>query len=517
MSQPSGRPVPRLEITGLKKHFGGVHALDGVNLTVAPGRVHALLGENGAGKSSLLKCLSGVYQPDGGAMQLDGALYAPRDPRAAEAAGLRFVHQELNLVPGFTAAENAFVGRRYPHRFGLIDRQAMQLRLTAVSDRLGIALPLDVPVRHLSVGQCQLVEILRALMDEARILVLDEPTASLSESEAGILRKVVTNLALAGCAVIFVSHRMEEVFELAQDYTVLRNGVTVGQGLIAETTPDAAVAMMAGDAQLRDALPLPPRRAERLLELDGFSPSPRHGSLQLSAHGGEIIGLYGIVGSGRSSLLKALWGAMPQARGGLSLAGRSLPASGIPSRIRAGVAFAPEDRRGSGLVVGHSILDNATLPRLSDGRLLAGLPFLSWPSLRRNAGTMLQRLAVRYGRLADRIATLSGGNQQKVLIGRWFRPGLRLFLLDEPTRGVDVRSKAEIHALCRQLAGDGTLILFATSDIEELFALAGRIVVMAKGEIALDAPTDGLSRLQVLAATFRTAKPHRADHSRRTA
>ncbi|MGN8114133.1 sugar ABC transporter ATP-binding protein [Labrys sp. 22185] len=515
MSQPSGRAVPRLEITGLKKHFGGVHALDGVDLSVKPGRIHALLGENGAGKSSLLKCLSGVYQPDGGAMQLDGALHAPRDPRAAEAAGLRFVHQELNLVPGFTAAENAFVGRRYPRRFGLIDRQAMQRRLAAVRDRLGIALPLDVPVRHLSVGQCQLVEILRALMDEARILVLDEPTASLSESEAAILRKVVVTLAQAGCAVIFVSHRMEEVFELAQDYTVLRNGVTVGQGLITETTPDAVVAMMAGDAQLRDALPPPARRAEKLLELDGFSPSPRHGSLQLSAHGGEIIGLYGIVGSGRSSLLKALWGAMPRASGRLSLAGRPLPPAGIPSRLRARVAFAPEDRRGSGLVINHSILDNATLPHLSDGRAVAGLPLLSWPTLRRKASAMLDRLAVRYGRLADRIATLSGGNQQKILIGRWFRPGLRLFLLDEPTRGVDVRSKAEIHALCRELAGDGTLILFATSDIEELFALAGRIVVMAKGEIALDAPAAGLTRQQVLAATFRTARPHR--DSRRTA
>ncbi|PRH86675.1 sugar ABC transporter ATP-binding protein [Labrys okinawensis] len=517
MNQPPGRPVPRLEITGLNKRFGGVRALDGVDLSIAPGRIHALLGENGAGKSSLLKCLSGVYRPDGGAMRLDGVSYAPADPRAAEAAGLRFVHQELNLVPGFTAAENAFVGRPYPRRFGLIDRQAMHRRLAAIRDRLGIALPLNVPVRHLSVGQCQLVEILRALMDEARILVLDEPTASLSESEAGILRKVVATLAQAGCAVIFVSHRMEEVFELAQDYTVLRNGVTVGQGLIGETTPDAVVAMMAGDAQLRDAVPPPAIQAGKLLELDGFSPSPRHGSLHLRAHGGEIIGVYGIVGSGRSSLLKALWGAMPQASGKLSLAGRPLPPRGIPSRIRSGVAFAPEDRRGSGLVLGQSILDNAALPRLSDGRAVAGLPFLSWPALRRNAGTMLERLAVRYSRLADRIATLSGGNQQKVLIGRWFRPGLRLFLLDEPTRGVDVRSKAEIHALCRRLAGDGTLILFATSDIEELFALAGRILVMVKGEIALDAPTAGLTRQQVLAATFGTARPHRADHSRRTA
>lgn len=517
MSPPADRAVPRLQITGLKKHFGGVRALDGVDLTLVPGRVHALLGENGAGKSSLLKCLSGLYQPDGGAMHLDGTAYYPRDPRAAEAAGLRFVHQELNLVPGFTAAENAFVGRRYPRRFGLIDRPAMQRRLASIRDRLGIVLPLDVPIRHLSVGQCQLVEILRALMDEARILVLDEPTASLSESEAVILREVVATLAQAGCAVIFVSHRMEEVFELAQEYTVLRNGVTVGQGLIGETSPDAVIAMMAGDAQLRQAGPLPARRREKLLELEGFSPSPRHGAMRMSAHGGEIIGLYGIVGSGRSSLLKAVWGAMPAAKGRLSLAGRPLPPAGIASRIRAGMAFAPEDRRVGGLVTSHSILDNAALPRLSDGRALAGLPFLSWTLLRRNAGAMLDGLGVRYGRLADRIATLSGGNQQKVLIGRWFSPGLRVFLLDEPTRGVDVRSKAEIHALCRRLAEDGTLILFATSDIEELFALAGRIVVMAKGEIVLDAPASGMTRQQVLAATFRTARPDGADPARRTA
>lgn len=517
MNDPSDRAVPRLQITGLRKHFAGVRALDGVDLSIAPGRVHALLGENGAGKSSLLKCLSGVYQPDGGGMRLDGADYSPRDPRAAEAAGLRFVHQELNLVPGFTAAENAFVGRRYPHRFGLIDRQAMQRRLAAVRDRLGITVPLDVPVRHLSVGQCQLVEILRALMDEARILVLDEPTASLSEAEAQVLRGVIVTLAKAGCAVIFVSHRMEEVFDLAQDYTVLRNGVTVCQGLIVETSPDAVVALMAGEAQQREYKALAARQAERLLELDGFKPSPRHGSMRLSAQGGEIIGLYGMVGSGRSSLLKAIWGAMPRAAGKLTLAGRPLPAAGITARIRAGVAFAPEDRRLGGLVINHSILDNAALPRLAEARAIPGLPLLSWPALRRNAGTMLERLGVRYGRLADRIATLSGGNQQKVLIGRWFRPGLRLFLLDEPTRGVDVRSKAEIHALCRSLAAEGTLILFATSDIEELFALAGRIVVMAGGAIALDAPAADLTRQQVLAATFRTTKPDRADSPRRTA
>jgi ABC-type sugar transport system ATPase subunit len=494
-----------LEITGVKKHFEGVHALDGVDMSVAPGRVHALLGENGAGKSSLLKVLSGVYHPDGGEIRLGGEIYAPQTPRQAEAAGLRFVHQELNLVPGFTAYENAFVGRRYPRRFGLIDWQAMRRRLEAVRARIGLDLPLDIPVRHLSVGQCQLVEILRALMDNARILVLDEPTASLSESEAQTLRKVVADLAAAGCAVIFVSHRMEEVFEVAQDYTILRNGRTVGTGKLADVTPQEVIALMAGEAFAHGHADAPPARTEILLEVSDHSPGPHRRAINFTAMKGEIIGLYGMVGSGRSSLLQSIWGARAQARGRIILDDIHLPPSGIGARIRAGVAFAPEDRRNAGLVPNHSILDNTVLPRLAGARALPGLPILSWPKARRNAGAVLDRLKVKYGRLSDRIATLSGGNQQKVLIGRWFSDKVRLYLLDEPTRGVDVRSKAEIHDLCRNLAAGGTTVIFATSDIEELFALAGRIVVMAGGGVALDAPAKGLTRQQVLAATFGNA------------
>jgi ABC-type sugar transport system ATPase subunit len=263
-----------LEMEGLSKRFGGVTALEGVTLSVAAGRVHALLGENGAGKSTLLKCLSGAHRPDEGVMRLYGQAFAPRDPGEAERAGLRFVHQELNLVPGFTAYENAYVGRPYPRRAGLVDWRAMRRRFAELRDRHGLDLDIDVPVSRLSTAKRQIVEILRALMDEARILVLDEPTASLSEAEAETLHGIVRRLAAHGCAIVFVSHRLDEVFALTDDYTVLRNGRVVGSGRLRDTTRDEIVAMMAGEELSHQ----PPEEiipaGGALLQLSGFSAGP---------------------------------------------------------------------------------------------------------------------------------------------------------------------------------------------------------------------------------------------------
>ncbi|MBE1207944.1 sugar ABC transporter ATP-binding protein [Aminobacter carboxidus] len=510
-----------LEVEGVTKRFGGVVALDGVSLRAAAGRVHALLGENGAGKSTLLKCLSGVHRPDGGGMALSGQGFAPANPTESEQAGLRFVHQELNLVPGFTAYENAFVGRPYPRRGGVIDWATMRSRFKAVRDRHGLDLDIDVPVARLSVAKCQIVEILRALMDEARVLVLDEPTASLSEREAATLHGIIRQLASHGCVVILVSHRLDEVFAIADDYTVLRNGCTVGSGQVCDIDRSGVVALMAGGAfdlervaapaaagapLLHPPLLHPPLLHPPLLQLSGFSPSPVRDGLDLSVHAGEIVGLYGVVGSGRSSLLKSIWGANPLARGGLTLDRKQLPPAGISRRIREGVAYVPEDRRGRGLVMQHSILDNVLLPRLPLYRAMRRLPVVSWQLARRGVRKLLGDRSVKYGRLGDRISTLSGGNQQKIMIGRWVGPSCRLFLLDEPTRGVDVRSKAEIHALCRRLAGEGTAVLFVTSDIEELVMLAQRILVMAHGRITLDAANRDLSRQDIVHAAFETTK-----------
>ncbi|WP_404935277.1 sugar ABC transporter ATP-binding protein [Nitratireductor sp. L15S-10] len=496
-----------LEIEGLTKRFGGVTALDGVRLDVAAGRVHALLGENGAGKSTLLKCLSGVHRADAGTMHLSGRAYQPADPRAAEAAGLRTVHQELNLVPGFTAYENAYVGRAYPRHLGRVDWKAMRARFAALRDRYRLDLDIDLPVGRLSVAKCQIVEILRALMDDARVLILDEPTASLSEEEATVLRRIVRDLADQGCAIIFVSHRLDEVFALADDYTVLRNGQSVGSGQIAETSRDEIVALMAGEAFRHERHGDARAPGDPVLELSGFRVSPVRAPIDLTVRAGEIVGLYGVVGSGRSSLLKAVWGASGVAEGDIALEGAPLPAPGIESRKRAGVAYVCEDRRNTGLVMHHSILDNAVLPHLERHRAVGSLPVVSWRRARAGVRAALEGLSVKYGRLGDPISTLSGGNQQKIMIGRWFDPSLKLFLLDEPTRGVDVRSKAEIHALCNRLAGEGAAVLFATSDLEELLMLASRVVVMAQGAVTLDAPNSAVTRQSVIDATFHASPP----------
>lgn len=491
-----------LEIEGLTKRFGGVAALDGVRMRVSAGRVHALLGENGAGKSTLLKCLSGVHRPDGGAMRLGGERFAPHDPREAERAGLRFVHQEINLVPGFTAYENAFVGRPYPRRRGLIAWRAMRARFAEVRDRHGLDLDLDMPVGRLSVAKCQIVEILRALMDEARILVLDEPTASLSQSEAAMLHRVVRRLAGEGRAIIYVSHRLDEIFEVADDYTVLRNGRTVGEGSLKSTTREGIVSLMAGE-EIVDAAPeVHHRRGTPVLELSGFRPAPSRPLVDITAYQGEVIGLYGVVGSGRSTFLKAAWGAKPNASGRIAVNGNAMPPAGIAARLAAGVAYVPEDRRNSGLIMQHSVLDNVVLPRLETCRAAKPLPLISWRKARAGARTVLARLNVRYRRLDHRVSTLSGGNQQKIMMGRWPAETTRLLLADEPTRGVDVRSKAEIHGMCRRLAEGGAAVIFVTSDMEELLALATRILVMAGGSIVLDTPNRNVTRQSILDAVF---------------
>ncbi|QDZ00106.1 sugar ABC transporter ATP-binding protein [Nitratireductor mangrovi] len=491
-----------LEIRGLTKRFGGIVALDGVAMSVARGRVHALLGENGAGKSTLFKCLSGVHAPDAGEMFLDGRPFAPQSPIAAETAGLRFVHQELNLVPGFSAFENAFVGRRYPRRAGLIDWRAMRRRFAGIRDRYGLDVDIDVPVGRLSTAKCQLVEILRALMDEARLLVLDEPTASLSEAEAETLHGIVRRLAAHGCAMIFVSHRLDEVFAVADEYTVLRNGRSVGSGTMKQIDRDGIVALMAGEGFRQEDASGAINTGAAVLQLSDIRPSPVRAGVDMSVAAGEIVGLYGIVGSGRSSLLKTIWGANPLASGEIRIDGSRLPAMGIGERIRAGVAYVPEDRRTKGLVMHHPILDNALLPSLSRYRVAGFLPVVNWRAARIGARAMLSERNVKYGRLTDPVSTLSGGNQQKVMIGRWLAGDTRLFLLDEPTRGVDVRSKAEIHALCRRLAENGAAVVLVTSDIEELLMLATRIVVMAQGRVTLDMANQGLERQTILGATF---------------
>jgi len=555
---------PFLALDGLVKHFGATKALDGADLVLEAGSVHALVGENGAGKSTLIKTLSGLYQPDAGTIRLDGAPVTIEGPRAAEALGLRFIHQELNLVPHFDAVGNAWIGRRHPRRGPFIDGRAMRARVAQVAARIAPDLPLDKPAARLAPGQRQMAEIVRALMEPARLVVMDEPTSSLSEGEAERLHAIVRQLAAEGCAVLFISHRLDEVLDLCDRYTVLRNGRTVGAGAIADIDRAGLVARMSGQgapsplpegevgpqdqvrvhgvpgefpkpspAALRASTspsgrgeeergtisvspdesaaspafprPSPPHKGEGasgqkpVLAADlAFGPAGSRFAIELRP--GEIVGLYGLVGAGRSSLLRTLWGATP-GRGLIAIDGQ-VPGHGPAGRIARGMAYVPEDRRREGLALALSIEDNLALAHLADFRARLSLPLPSRAKIRafaRKTGDRLRLVAAGPDRSP---ATLSGGNQQKLLFGRWLGRSVRVLLVDEPTRGVDVGAKGEIHAEMRRITADGAGVLMATSDIEELLALSTRVLVLHAGRLvaALDGPS--LTRAAVVAAAF---------------
>jgi len=544
-----------LALGGLVKHFGATKALDHADLALRAGAVHALVGENGAGKSTLIKTLSGLYQPDAGTIRLDGAEVTIDGPRAAEALGFRFIHQELNLVPHFDAVGNAWIGRRHPRRGPFIDRRAMRAKVAEVAARIAPDLPLDKPAARLTPGQRQMAEIVRALMEPARLVVMDEPTSSLSEGEAERLHAIVRQLSAEGCAVLFISHRLDEVLDLCDSYTVLRNGRTVGSGSVADTSRAGLVAMMSGGAG-RDAgtLPLPegevgPQGRVRVYALSGNTVNPhppaspstsptgrgdRNGAsgekpvlatdlafgpgdsrFTFASRPGEIVGLYGLVGSGRSSLLKTIWGATP-GRGLIAINGQ-VPGHGPAGRIAAGCAYVPEDRRREGLANALSIESNLSLAHLSDFRAFDRLAVPARTKIRNFARATGARLRLVAGGLDHSPATLSGGNQQKLLFGRWLGRPIRVLLVDEPTRGVDVGAKAEIHGEMRRIAADGAAILMATSDIEELLALSTRVLVLHAGRLVAELDGPSLTRAAVVAAAFGHAPDEQMPPSERSA
>ncbi|MDR3372886.1 MAG: sugar ABC transporter ATP-binding protein [Ancalomicrobiaceae bacterium] len=492
-----------LDIRGLEKSFGGVRALAGANLSVEAGSVHGLLGENGAGKSTLIKALSGLVTPDRGEIRLDGSICEIHGVQHAEELGFRFIHQELSVVPYFTAVENAFVGRSYPRRGPFFNKQAMRNMVAGTARDIAPDLPLDLPVGRMTTGQKQLVEIIRALMGSpARLVVMDEPTASLSDGEARRLHSAVRGLAERGVAVIFISHRLDEVTEICDHFTVLRNGATVGGGAIGETNRGHLVELMSGRQEVVVARPQPHTGSEVVLDVDGLAFGDRGNRVSFQIHAGEILGLYGLVGAGRSSLMKIIWGARRQGVGRISLDGVALRSGRISDRIDRGGAYVPEDRRTQGLITVRSIAENLALTNLPAVRKWSRLPIISWKALAERAAAVKSQLTIRMASPFARPLTLSGGNQQKLLFGRWFGRGIRLLILDEPTRGVDVGAKAELHAIARDFAARGAAVLLTTSDMDELLALANRVLVIAGGEVTATLSGDELKPARIIDAAF---------------
>ena len=479
-----------LDASGVHKRFGGVHALRGVSLGVRASEVHALVGENGAGKSTLINILAGAVRRDAGQVQFAGREVDFHSPAESQAAGIAVIHQELSTLPALTVAENLLMGR-LPTRAGWLDRGAMLREAREMLERVGLEVDPRCAMRELSLSQQQLVEIARALSTNARLLVMDEPSSSLTEHEARRLLDLVRQLRAQGVAILYVSHRMAEVFAIADRITVYRDGAYVATFDAAATTPAAVVGSMVG-RDLVNAAPDTPREAgELVLEVRELTcrASKRQGGhltldrVSLTVRRGEIVGLAGLVGSGRSELARAIFGAEPSDAGEIFLGGRSVRFRSPADAIRAGVAMVPEDRKALALFLEKPVRWNVSMVMLP---AWVRRGFVDGARERSLVGAQIEQLRVRTPGLEAPVRVLSGGNQQKTVLGRWLAMRPRLLILDEPTHGVDVGAKAEIASLIRSLARDGVAILLISSELPEVLALSDRIMVMRAGRIVAE-------------------------------
>jgi len=461
--------MPLLQLSGVSKSFSGVRVLEDVDFEVRPAEVHALVGENGAGKSTLMNVIGGVVPPDAGSMLWEGRAVFPRSPRHAQRLGIAFVHQELALAPQLSAAENIFLGR-HPAAAGWVRWTEIYRRAGELLDELGHGIDPRRPVEELSLGERQLVEIARALAFDCRLIVMDEPTAPLAESDAENLFRTIRRLRERGVSVIFISHRLKEIYQVSDRVTVLRDGRRVLTGEAAGTGVDDLVRAMVGTELKRSFEPESRTVGEEVLRVEG--------SIELAVRSGEIVGLAGLAGAGRTELLEWLFGAGGPRDARILVDGRPVTLRSPREAIRRGLALVPDDRKGKGLVLGASLGVNIAL---AAGRRRW---FIRAAGERREAGRLVGELRIKAAGLDQEVLHLSGGNQQKAVLAKWLLAGARVFLLDEPTRGIDVRSKAEIYELIRELARRGAAVLVASSESEELLRLTDRIVVMHRGRIA---------------------------------
>ncbi|CAM3891028.1 sugar ABC transporter ATP-binding protein [Nocardioides zeicaulis] len=473
--------TPALEVKGLTKSFPGVKALTEVSFAAYPGEVHTLLGENGAGKSTLLKTVFGVQLPDSGEIWVDGRQVDFQRPSDAMEAGIAMVHQELSLVPQLTAMQNLVLGRERS-RAGIIDWREARARARAALQRLRFDAPMDVPVSRLSVAHQQLVELARAISTDARTIIMDEPTASLTTAESARLFSIIADLKSSGTAVIYVSHRLKEVLELSDRVTALRDGQLVGVRTRAELKSEEDLVHLMVGRNLA-AIGVPPgdvEPGEELFRVEGVTVPGVVEDVSVTLRRGEIVGMAGMVGAGRTEFARAVIGADKRTSGDIYVAGRKVRIRRPGDAIAAGIALLTEDRKHQGLALDMSTASNVTLmdPPAKGG-------FLNRREQRTNAVEALKPLNTKMQ--VDRpVRTLSGGNQQKVVLARWLRTKSEVFIFDEPTRGIDVGAKGEIHAIMRGLAEAGKAVLMISSDLPEVLAMSDRILVMRRGRVVAE-------------------------------
>jgi ribose transport system ATP-binding protein len=468
---------------GIVKTFPGVKALDGVSFDVRAGEVHALVGENGAGKSTLMKTLAGAYKADGGTIEIDGNAVAIDGPKAAEALGIGMIYQEFNLVPDLRVIDNIMLGHE-PVRSGFLDRSAALSRAASILAELDIALPLESPARRLSVAQQQMTEIAKALVRRARVIVMDEPTAALTEREIAALFVLIAKLKAQGVAFVYISHRLEELPKISDRITVIRDGKTIETRATADMPQDEMIRLMVGrpvSAQFPALPPVAPD-APDVLSVRGLACAAGVpiSDITFSVRAGEIVGLAGLVGAGRTEIVRAIAGADVPSAGDIAVDGKHVSVHSPHDAIAAGVALITEDRKGQGLVLGMSVRENTTLAHLEDF-LRAG--FVSRALETTVTNQQIAELHTRTPNSEQLVRNLSGGNQQKVVLSKWLIGDARVYLFDEPTRGIDVGAKAEIYALMIGLLARGAAIVMVSSELPEVLGMSHRVLVVRDGRI----------------------------------
>ncbi|MCR8842409.1 sugar ABC transporter ATP-binding protein [Paenibacillus sp. SC116] len=470
------------EMTGIYKSFSSVQVLKGAAFQLKPGEIHALMGENGAGKSTLMKILTGVYKADSGSIKVKDKEVMFTDPKQAEEMGVAIIHQELNIIPKLTVAENMFLGRQLTYgKTGFVRDKEMKRRTREYLQRLGVDIDPDVPADTLSIGQQQMIEIAKALSKNAEVLIMDEPTAALTDREIEALFKIMNQLRSEGVGIVYISHRMEEIFLMCDRISVLRDGSFIGTENIAETTIDHIVHMMVG----REIGERYPERNSKIgaerLRVENLSDGKKVSGISFSAAAGEIVGVAGLMGAGRTEIARMLFGADKKKQGKIFIDGQEVSITSPSKAIESGIVFVTEDRKHQGLVLGMSVRENLSL---TNYKHISNSGVISSKKEEELSEKMIKRFHIRTRDPEQTVKSLSGGNQQKVAIGKWLGELPKVFILDEPTRGVDVGAKKEIYTMMNELSEQGVTIIMISSDLPEVLGVSDRVIVVHEGHIA---------------------------------
>lgn len=486
----------RVEMKNIAKAFGANQVLKDVSILLNPGEIHALMGENGAGKSTLMNILTGLHEKNEGTILIDGQERTFSSPKEAEEFGLSFIHQEMNTWSQMTVLENLFLNREIRHRFGLLNMKKMKERALQIFDQLGIQIPLEKEVDELSVGQQQMIEITKALMTDAQVLIMDEPTAALSEREIQVLFEIIDRLKKQGVAIVYISHRMEEIFQISDQITVMRDGLSIDTKPTKETNMEEVVKKMVG-RELSDYYPAKqPAIGEVVFEVENLSArNQSYKNIHFQVRAGEIVGFSGLMGAGRTEIMRGIFGLDEIESGIVKVEGKVINHASPAQAIQNGIGFLTEDRKTEGLVLDFSITDNISLPSIDE---FTKKGFVDHKTENDFVNLMIERLKIKSLSGQDIVGELSGGNQQKVVLAKWIGVGPKVLILDEPTRGVDVGAKREIYQLMNELAERGMAIIVISSDLPEVMGVSDRILVIHEGKIAGEVNRSGATQEKIM-------------------